>query len=176
MIKRESVKLLLSLALIFLLSNALAADSIINYSVPQTIRINETVSIYGQLLDSDGNAKVDSRCEFYLLDINGFIISRADSVLTDGKGYFSSSEYKLTTPLYDINSDYNAVTNCDFATADSSFSVQPMNTLNNSIFWWWVWIWNLENIVPLALVLFAIFVMVLLYFMFNFIENRRGGR
>lgn len=109
------------LALLILFSGSALADSISNYTVPNNIPLNDTLTIYGKY-----NTGSDVLCAFYIFDLQNNDLNRALIRLNDQYTFSDNSFYneiKITEPLFRRGIDYNAITKCGTTEIGKKFTV-----------------------------------------------------
>lgn len=109
--------------ILFILATALFAGSasaaIINYKVPASVKLDEILTVDGQIDPAVDNV----RCSMRIYDSNGAFIKRLTDEYTTGGGVFSSSYLKITEPVFMRLDDYNVVSDCDGNIAFDTFNV-----------------------------------------------------
>ena len=115
------MKRLIILFLILLCFGVAFADTINQYSVPESSPLNQKITATG-LFDSNAG-KNEVLCSFYFLDSDDQLVYRATDQYTVASGRFTMIGTTLTEPLFVRGETYNLHTECGGATADADFTV-----------------------------------------------------
>lgn len=147
------------LAVSFLLMFSTCFAAITNYTVPEEVPLNNTLTIFGTY---SGGA--NQLCSFFLFDVedqNQAIIRLSDEY-TNSLGEFYS-EYQITEPLFRRGIDYNAVTVCGTDKVNQNFYVQQKEDIafgitSEAIRNEWAFWTDSENSLTVVVTVFAIIV------------------
>jgi hypothetical protein len=106
------------------------ADSITNYTVPNSVPLNKDLTIYGNY---SGTPSADVLCSFYIFDVENTdynqLITRLPDQYTNEKGEFTAKPFIITEPLFRREIDYNAITTCGTSTIGKVFTVSQKEEL-----------------------------------------------
>lgn len=107
----------------------ISADTIENYSVKSSVPLGQDTTAFG-LFQDDANIHGNILCSFYLLDMDGVLIDRADDQYTDSLGYFMS-KFNINEPNFKRDSNYNLKTICGSASQDANFVVGQRESISH---------------------------------------------
>jgi len=112
------------------LAPVVSADTINNYEVKDPVPLNQYATAYGLFQDTDANVHGNVLCSFYLLDINGVLIDRADDQYTDSLGYFMS-KFAVTEPDFKRGETYTYRTVCGGISVDGNVTIGQRESLSH---------------------------------------------
>lgn len=113
-------KILFLIVLVFCVNLAFA-DTITNYSVPDSAPLNQKITATG-VYDSNG-IKNQILCSFYFFDDANKLVYRASDQYTVATGRFTMIGTTLSEPIFVRGQTYNLQTECGGAIANANFSV-----------------------------------------------------
>lgn len=154
-------KIILFLGILLFASMA-NADLIHDYSMPDTVPLDDYIAIAGTFVD-DLNISTNVQCDFYFSK-DGIELYRFTSQNTDERGHFFIRA-KLPSSIFQMNEDYNATTVCGNAVATKQIEISQRKTPYGDIASWWLWITNPETIFfPILIAIFVFLVVFVIYF------------
>lgn len=157
--------------LMLFIPSANAIDLIADYTVTQTVPLDNYIAISGTFVD-DLNADSGVQCDFYFSQGNTEIY-RLTSENTDERGHFFSRA-RLTSTVFNIDEDYNVTTVCGTGTATSQITIAQRETPYQDIASWWLWLTNPETIfLPILITVLAFLIILVIYFIYSGLKQGR---
>ena len=114
-------KMFLVMLLLICLSSFGFADIITDYTYPESVPLNQKVTLTGVFDSNAGKNQV--LCSFYFLDSTSKLVYRATDQYTVASGRFTMLGVTMTEPIFVRGQTYTLHTECGGAVADGNFIV-----------------------------------------------------